>query len=251
MESFTEKQKKISNHDVNWAKHYDLYEVEFRESYKTISKPQNESHFELLKSKARDYLKKDKIFCEIGFSAGLTLRYAMPYFKTVYGLDISPKNVEFTSNELKNEGYDNFELNTFDLMKFDERFEDSFDIISFIHGLEHFSVNDYPLVLNNIKRYLKKNGIFTGALPYKNSFNFRICPSCECLFEIDGHVSSHDLKSLRKIFEDNGFKIIWIDNYNLKYVMKQENIFKKCYRLLSYYFLKNHSANQIEYIIKK
>lgn len=38
-----------SNRDVDWAKQYDYYEIEMREMYKTLSKPQNDSHFEMLK----------------------------------------------------------------------------------------------------------------------------------------------------------------------------------------------------------
>ena len=97
-----------SNKDVDWQKHYDFYEVEMRDIYRTASKPQNDSHFAMLKSKGRKYLRKDKVFCEIGFSAGLTLRYALQNFDKVFGLDISPKNVEFTRNELNNEGYHKF-----------------------------------------------------------------------------------------------------------------------------------------------
>ena len=60
----------------------------------------------------------------------------------------------------------NFELYTSDLMDFDGRFENKFDIISFIHGLEHFTNTDYPIIFNNIKKYLTPGGIFTGALPF-------------------------------------------------------------------------------------
>jgi cyclopropane fatty-acyl-phospholipid synthase-like methyltransferase len=234
---------------VDWAKHYDFYEIEMREMYQTVSKPQNESHFIMLKSKAFNYLKMDKVFCEIGFSAGLTLRYALAYFGKVYGLDISPKNGEMTTNELKNEGYHNFELYASDLMIFDEKFENKFDVISFVHGLEHFAEDDYPVILTNIRKYLKKEGIFTGALPYKNRFDFRMCPDCNHVFEIDGHVSSHDIKSLENVFEDNGYKILYIDNFNLKYAMKNKNFLKRFYDFFFYYLLKNRSNNQIEYIV--
>jgi|WetSurMetagenome_2_1015567.scaffolds.fasta_scaffold00270_30 cyclopropane fatty-acyl-phospholipid synthase-like methyltransferase len=239
----------ISNKDVDWAKHYDYYEVEMREVYKTVSKPQNDSHFEMLRHKANSYLTKDKVFCEIGFSAGLTLRHALPHFGKVYGLDISPRNVEFTHNELIEEGYSNFELFTFDLMKSDDRFNNKFDVISFIHGLEHFSMEDYPIILANIKKYLKPTGIFTGALPFKNNFNYRMCPSCYNVFEIDGHVSSHDIKSLAKVFYDNGFKVIHLDNFNLSYSMKHGNLLKRIYRYLYYYILNKRSGNQIEYVV--
>ena len=240
----------ISNSDIDWSKLYDFYEVDFRHIYQTVSKPQNDSHFEMLKSKAKKYLRKDKIFCEVGFSAGITLRYALKHFNKVYGLDISPKNVEFTTEELRKEGYANFELFTSDLMKFDSRFEGMFDVISFIHGLEHFSDEDYPIILENIKKYLRTGGIFTGALPYNKGFNFRMCPKCNHVFEIDGHVSSHDIDSLRKVFLDNGFKIIHLDNFNLKYALSHGHILKRILRYIFYHLLRQRTNSQIEFIVQ-
>ena len=241
--------KIYSNKDVDWTKHYDYYEIELRSIYRTMLKPQNDSHFEMLKSMAKKYLKKDKVFCEIGFGAGITLRKAMNYFGKIYGLDISPKNVEFTEKELKQEGYENFELYVSDIMEFDKRFEKKFDVISFIHGLEHFSNEDYPVVLNNIKKYLKHNGIFTGALPNKSGFNYRMCPRCNYIFEIDGHLSNHDLHSLRKVFLNNGFEIIHLDNFNFKYQLSYGGILKKIYRLIFYGILKQKRNSQIEFIV--
>ena len=61
-------------------------------------------------------MNKDLIFAEIGFGSGLTLRHAANYFKKVYGLDISPKNIDVTNKELKDAGYTNIECITFDIM---------------------------------------------------------------------------------------------------------------------------------------
>lgn len=241
---------RLSNKDVDWSKQYDYYEVEMRHIYRTVSKPQNDSHFAMLRSKGKSYFHKDKIFCEIGFSAGITLRYALRYFNKVYGLDISPRNIEYTGNELAGEGYTNFELYVSDLMEFDPRFEGKFDIISFIHGLEHFTGADYPIILNNIMRYLKPGGIFTGALPYMNGFNYRMCPECGNVFEIDGHISSHDILSLKKIFINNGFDIIHLDNFNLKYAMSHGSTLKKLYRFFVYQVSGQRANNQIEFIVQ-
>ena len=249
IEDLNKSQKAISNKEIDWEKHYNYYEIELRDMYKTVSKLQNDSHYEMLKHKGKSYLKKDKIFCEIGFSAGLTLRYALNHFKKVYGLDISSKNVEFTSNELKNEGYKNYKLFYSDIMKFNKKFESMFDIISFIHGLEHFNEDDYPIMLNNIRKYLNPDGIFTGALPFKNRFNFRMCPACGKVYEIDGHVSSHDINSLRKVFTDNKFEILHLNNFNYHYIFKNESLLKIFYKSLLYY-IKKQSKSQIEFIVK-
>jgi cyclopropane fatty-acyl-phospholipid synthase-like methyltransferase len=249
MDKLDNQQKNISNIAIDWAKHYDYYEVDLRDTYITLCKPQNDSHFEMLKSKGARYLNKESIFCEIGFSAGITLRYALKHFNKVIGLDISSKNVEITGKELEKEGYTNFELYASDIMKFDNRFEKKFDVVSFIHGLEHFSSEDYPKVLNNIKKYLKPNGIFTGALPFNLPFKYRMCPHCSNVFEIDGHVSIHDIRSLKKVLEENGFDVIHLDNFNLNYVLKYGSIVQRIYKFVYCYLLKNPSKDQLEYIV--
>jgi tRNA G46 methylase TrmB len=96
--------REVSNKDFDWSKQYDYYETELRQVYSHIARPQNLSHFQMLRTNAKKYLNKNKIFCEIGFGSGLTLRMASPFFKTIYGLDISEKNVALTKQELMNEG---------------------------------------------------------------------------------------------------------------------------------------------------
>jgi cyclopropane fatty-acyl-phospholipid synthase-like methyltransferase len=249
MNDIFSKERTASNREVDWGKIYDFYEITMRDLYQTISKPQNDSHFEMLKTKARNFLKKDKVFCEIGFSAGLTLRHALKYFGEVHGLDISSKNVECTGKELSGEGFTNFKLFASDILQFDSSFENKFDVISFIHGLEHFGERDYPTLLKNIKRYLKNGGVFSGALPYKNEFKMRMCPNCSHVFETDGHISSHDINSLKKVFEANDFKILHISSFNLKYYLSKERGLNKLLKLI-YYFLRRKSLyQQIEYIV--
>lgn len=243
------KQTTISNTDVDWGKQYDYFEIEMRSMYKTISKPQNDSHFEMLKKHGKNLLSKDKVFCEIGFGAGLTLRHASKYFKKVYGLDISRKNVDYTADELKKEGYENFELYYSDLMKYDPQFEKKFDVISYVHGLEHFSREDYPVFLNNIKKYLREGGYFTGALPNQNEFNFRMCPKCSHVFEIDGHVSSHDVSTLKKLFDENGFKTDYINDFNIHYCLNDGNSLQKIHRLILYKVFNRKYFSQLEFIV--
>ena len=240
----------FSNKDVDWAKHYDFYEIELRENYNTISKPQNDSHFEMIKSRLKNYLHKNLVFAEIGFGSGLTLRYASKYFKKVYGLDISPKNVDFTNKELKDEGYTNIDCLTFDIMKLNEEFKNKFDVISFVHGLEHFSETDYPILFANIKYYLTANGVFTGALPNDLQFNYRMCPKCNNVFELDGHLSRHTTDSLKKLFGINDLQIIHLDDFNTSYFLKHKGLIKTSYYLLRRHLLKKKLMHQLEFIVK-
>ena len=244
-------ERDTSNNEFNWATIYDFYEIELRQLYNGIARPQNLSHFEMLKSRAKNYLNKNKIFCEVGFGSGVTLRLVSGYFKTIYGLDISEKNVILTKQELLNEGIKNAELNYSNIMIYEEKYKNSFDVISFIHGLEHFSASDYRVLFENIKRYLREDGIFTGALPYKLPFNYRMCPHCNKIFELDGHISIHDLDSIRKEFLDNGFKIAHLSNFNIRHSIKTDGLLKYSYKKLRSILNNEPISGQIEFIVQK
>lgn len=239
-----------SNNDINWAKVYDHYEVEMREIFKLIAKPQNESYAEMMLTFGKRYLNKNKIFCEIGFGAGLTLRKMAPFYKKVVGLDISPKNVELTSEELIKEGIMNVELYYSNIMVKEDRFKGAFDVITFIHGLEHFSITDYSGFFSTIKYYLKEGGVFTGALPYKLPFSYRICPHCSEKFELDGHLTSHDLSTIRTEFERNGMEIVFLSNFNRRYYLKAHGLLKYIYNKIKYYKNPDDFHGQIEFIVR-
>ena len=173
------------------------------------------------------------------------------YFKKVYGLDISPKNVEYTINELQREGYNNIECHIADIMNKEEAFKNKFDVISFVHGLEHFSDDDYPVLFENIKYYLKKDGVFTGALPNDQNFTYRMCPNCNNVFEIDGHISTHNKESLEKLFLVNNFKILYLNDFNIYHYKKYKGFNRFIYRMfLSKVLKRNISGSQLEYIVK-
>lgn len=198
----------------------------------------------------KNYLNKNKTFAEIGIGAGITLRYAAKYFGKIYGLDISPMNIELTKKELKEEGYTNIWLYESNIMNKDERFINTFDVISFVHGLEHFSEDDYPVFFDNIKYYLKDGGFFTGALPNNLRFNFRMCPNCGHKFEIDGHLSRHTKESLRELFKRYNMEIIYISDFNYSYYLKSKGIIKTIYRFILHKVMRRSSSYQLEYIVR-
>jgi cyclopropane fatty-acyl-phospholipid synthase-like methyltransferase len=246
-----DKNSELSNRSMDWSKIYDFYEIEFRDSYKTISRYQNDSHFALIKHYLHKRILKNDTFAEIGFGAGLTLRYAYKHFKKVIGLDISQKNVELTRSELKKEGFNEIELFVTDIMNKEERFKGLFDVISFIHGLEHFSKDDFPLIFDTVKYYLKPDGVFTVALPNNKDFNYRMCPKCEHVFEIDGHLSRHNRESLSELFRKHNFQIIYLNNFNIHYYRERKGFMKFLYRYFANVILKQISnSGQLEYIVE-
>ncbi|MGE5342990.1 MAG: class I SAM-dependent methyltransferase [Candidatus Omnitrophota bacterium] len=240
-----------SNRSVNWANIYDFYEVQMRDVYRTIARAQNESHFELLKHYLKKKILNNHHFAEIGFGCGVTLRLASSYFEKVSGLDVSPKNVALTLQELENEGYKNIELFVSDILQKDERFNGKFDVISFIHGLEHFSSLDYKEFFENIRNYLKPGGFFTGALPNNLIFNYRMCPHCRHVFEIDGHLSTFNVETLAAMFKMHNWTIIYLGSFNPNYFFKKNSLFRFLHGYGNFKILKKEAPMQLEFIVKK
>ncbi len=244
-----------SNKHDDWAKIYDIYETKYRNVYKTDAFHQNDMHSTTLEHFFKKKLFTSESFCEIGFGAGITLRRMSKIFKKVYGIDISLENVLTTQAELKSEGFTNIELFHQDILKFDQRFINKFNVITYIHGLEHFSEKDYPEFFSNIRQYLIDDGFFTGALPFELPLRFRICPNCGNEFEIDGHLSVHSIESIKKLLETNKFKIIYLSNFNKFQYIKNKGIVKyyireslgKIIPKLSLYSLRD----QIEFVAQK
>lgn len=136
-------------------------------------------------------------------------------------------------------------------MKKNKKFEEKFDVISFVHGIEHFSQEDITTLLNNIKYYLKKGGFFTGALPFDKDFKFRMCPNCGHVFEIDGHLSRYSIGSLSDLFLKNNFKILYINDFNYNYYLKRKGLMKFLFRLFTHRILKEKTIlGQLEFVVQ-
>lgn len=77
---------------------------------------------------------------------------------------------------------------------------ETFDFIVASEVVEHLTDEQRHQGLAEIKRVLKKNGMFLGTVPYSEDLKASqvICPSCSELFHRWGHQKSFDLKSLSK-----------------------------------------------------
>ena len=98
---------------------------------------------------------------------------------------------------------------------------------------------------------MKKGGIFSGALPNDLPLKFRICPNCNHVFEIDGHLSSFDKNKLRNLFDIYGFNVIKISDFNYSYYFKFKGLTKTFYRLFVNNVLKKNSKYQLEFIVQE
>lgn len=77
---------------------------------------------------------------------------------------------------------------------------ESFDFVVASEVIEHLTDDQRQKGLSEIRRVLKKNGIFLGTVPYSENLKASqvICPGCGECFHRWGHQSAFDFESLSK-----------------------------------------------------
>ena len=79
--------------------------------------------------------------------------------------------------------------------------------------LEHLALP--AKAIRKSAKVLKKNGVLFAEFPNFDSLNLKIFKNNYCHFDLPGHLVYYNHKSLRYLFEQNGFKNIQI-SYPLK-----------------------------------
>jgi len=123
-------------------------------------KKQEESYYsaELRRTK-REFSSKSNIL-EIGFGNGSFLRYAKDKKWNIFGTEINEHLInaalESSFNVVHSDNLKHFEENFFDLVV-------AFDV------LEHIPQNNLPFFISEVKRILKKDGVFIARFPNGDS----------------------------------------------------------------------------------
>ena len=132
---------------------------------------------------------------DISCGDGVGLRYLKEMgFQNVVGVELEKEKAGLAQQY----GYPVFNIDMHDLSALEENY---FDIVYSSHTIEHSY--DPKKVIDEIKRILKSDGIFVVVLPYVDSGPF----DAHCGKEILGTDKKDNAVSVRKFFEDNGFKI--------------------------------------------
>lgn len=88
-----------------------------------------------------------------------------------------------------------------------------FDVLTFWHMLEHL-INPAEAIRKS-SQILKSNGMIFAEFPNFDSLNLKLFKQNYCHFDLPGHLVYYNKKSLKILFERNGFKNITI-SYPLK-----------------------------------
>src|SRR3989344_8393522 len=121
----------------------------------------------------------------------------------IHGVDVSKKAIQTAS---KNPQGVQFKLGSSDKLPYKNN---SFDIVCMFDVLEHVDEN---IALGEVKRILKKDGIFHIFLPLDgqpgtlNHFLYKL--GWESKNKQTGHIKIYSDRSAIKLFERNGFKVV-------------------------------------------
>jgi len=175
----------------------------------------------MIYKKVLKYLKKNNSkIAEIGFGNGYLLSLLIKKYNYVYGLDISEKNIKITKKRFKKV--------IFKLIKDDGKlpFKDN-ELDCFIASevIEHMNDKELITFKKELKRVLKKGGIFIGTVPANENLkdNYCYCPNCGTEFHKWGHKQSFSYKRLLKEF--NNLQKVSIKYYFNRY--QGDNIIEK------------------------
>jgi ubiquinone/menaquinone biosynthesis C-methylase UbiE len=91
--------------------------------------------------------------------------------------------------------------------------DDYFDLITAWHVLEHLS--SPRAGLKEVQRILKKNGLLALETPNIESLPFRVFQKNWFHLDVPRHLSFYSPKTIRRILNKTGFKIIKIDYFSL------------------------------------
>jgi SAM-dependent methyltransferase len=170
-----------------------------KENYITVHKDPNmwryHANYHIMQA-AREYIKGD--VCDLGCNHGACtlLLLDFPEVKSIQGIDINMKALEVaydTAIQIKTDIKINLycaNLTNVPLA------EESQDFAMSFHTLEHIYPEDAPKVVSEIYRILRSGGHFLISIPYDHAY-----PD-------EHHVAFYTEKSLKILFESNGFKTI-------------------------------------------
>lgn len=77
-----------------------------------------------------------------------------------------------------------------------------------------------------------------------------MCPNCDHVFEIDGHLSSHTVKSLEKLFADQDFEVLYLSDFNPQHLKQRRGTLAMLYLASTRFFFNKYNKGQLEYIVR-
>jgi len=190
-----------------------------KNNYEAMS---NASHF---KHMLETLPKKSGIKClELGFGRGvlaLLLKNVLGY--NVYGVE-HPSRAFLKEKHFKNFiKKEKFELRNTDMVKNKLDFDDDeFDVVTFSEVIEHLDPKDLELVFKEIRRVLKKDGLFMlttiNRRRLANIIEKKSKDTYNQYEETHGHIKEYTSGELVSLLESHGLKVVKVRMSNFSYL---------------------------------
>ncbi len=145
------------------------------------------------------YLKKDMKVLDVGCSVGYFLHTLKPLVKECVGIEFNTEHAEYVNEVLKIKVY----TESIEKLNFPE---ETFDMITAYQVFEH--VEDPLIFLENLKKYLKPNGVLVLEVPNLNDVLISQVnhQKYQDFWYRDPHVFNYSSHTLKKMTEAAGFK---------------------------------------------
>ena len=231
------------NEEEFWT-YYQLYQ---RPTYSLPEvKERQESVVRLLKRKRC----QGGSLLEIGFGSGYLLELCHKDFQCT-GLDISQANVELTRNEFYEKGLKDVSFVAADIHTYIP--EKAFDVAVACHVLEHFNDDELSDVFAKIYNILTEDGLFFGAVPYKQNLALSkvFCPRCGHIFDKDEHKQSFDELSLCKKLTESGFTVQVLNTHVRGNQYYQQSLVRRLLRRVYWVTIGFKPTNGLEFVALK
>ncbi len=181
---------------------------------------------------------KDKIVLDIACGEGYGSFYLSRVAKKVYGIDISEEAIRHAKNKYSEENI-NFIVGDVSKIPLEDQ---SIEVVVSFETIEHVPEDIQHKFLKEVKRILKKEGVFICSTPdkyfysdlnnYKNEFHIKEFYKKDYLnflrnyFRYNELGKQHFYPSSVIVFENDGFKLYGIENRNNEYKPLKKNINK-------------------------
>ncbi|OZV70840.1 class I SAM-dependent methyltransferase [Winogradskyella aurantia] len=139
-----------------------------------------------------------KDLLDIGCGTGDFLQTAQKKGWHVTGIEPNEEARRIANTKVKNNIYDSEHLDSFK--------ENSFDVITLWHVLEHLP--DLDNHIKRFKQYLKPNGFVVVAVPNFKSFDAQFYKSFWAGYDVPRHLWHFSKQSIQKLFRIHGFDLV-------------------------------------------
>ena len=148
---------------------------------------------------------------EIGFGDGHLLELLHQGGFSVFGVDLSPKNVAFTKRQFrKRKAPIVLKTGSITHIPF---FDGTFSAIVASEVLEHLNGNDLLRALSELHRCLAVDGVLLLTVPAEEQFrdNICYCPNCGAVFHRFGHKTTFNAQHLTRVLLRRGFSVVRLE----------------------------------------